>query len=217
MSLTTQAFTYAFNNIDNLTDFVQDRVSKRIKSDDNDYDKDTTFVVFTTFENGVFTPHVMAEPDFHASTLVDMYALELTVLTVANGKALTSDANQTKTWFSAEFGRNLRKAQDLDANANAIVQTDDKTVIGITNYDMQLPLKSFLLKTGQDLYKVRAGLDKLVHITTDRPSIVKDMADWYYDKLMEKSLMSFLNDPNYGLSVLNNITSRVTYVIHQEG
>lgn len=217
MSLTTQAFTYAFNNIDNLTDFVQDRVSKRIKSDDNDYDKDTTFVVFTTFENGVFTPHVMAEPDFHHSTLVDMYALELTVLAVANGKALTSDANQTKTWFSAEFGRSLREAQTLDASADAIIQTDDKTVIGITNYDMQLPLKSFLLKTGQDLYKVRAGLDKLVHITTDRPSIVKDMADWYYDKLMEKSLMSFLNDSNYGLKVLNDITSRVTYVIHQEG
>ena len=82
---------------------------------------------------------------------------------------------------------------------------------------MRLPLKSFLLKTGQDLYKVRAGLDKLVHITTDRPSVVKDMADWYYDKLMEKSLMSFLNDRNYGLKTLNDITSRVTYVIHQEG
>lgn len=216
MSLTTQAFTYAFNNIDNLTDFVQDRVSKLIQSDDNDYDKDTTFVVFTTFENNVFTPHVMAESGFHHSTLVDMYALELTVLAVANGKALASDANKTKTWFSAEFGRSLRKAQTLDANANAILQTDDKTVIGVTNYDMQLPLKSFLLKTGQDLYSVRAGLDKLVHITTDRPSIVKDMADWYYDKLMEKSLMSFLNDPNYGLKVLNDITERVTYVIHHE-
>lgn len=86
----------------------------------------------------------------------------------------------------------------------------------ITNYDMQLPLKSFLLKTGQDIFKVRAGLDKRVHITTDQPSIIKDMTNWYYDKLMEKSLMSFLNDPNYGLSVLNNITKRVTYVIRQE-
>ena len=216
MSLTTQAFTYAFNNIDSLTDFVQDRVSKLIQSDDNDYDKDTIFVVFTTFENSVFTPHVMAESDFHHSTLVDMYALELTVLAVAKGGALTSDYSQTRTWFSAEFGRSLRKAQDLDANANAVLQTNDKTVIAITNYDMQLPLKSFLLKTGQDLYSVRAGLDKRVHITTDRPSVVKDMADWYYDKLMEKSLISFLNDPNYGIKVLNDITERVTYVIHHE-
>lgn len=213
MSLTTQAFTYAFNHIENLTDFIQDRVSKLIQSDDNDYDKDTIFVVFTTFENSVFTPHVMAEPEFHHSTLVDMYALELTVLAVTNGKALTSDINQTKAWFSAEFGQSLRKAQDLDTNANAVVQTDSKTVIGITNYDMQLPLKSFLLKTGQDIYEVRAGLDKLVRITTDRPSVVKDLADWYYDKLMEKSLMSFLNDRNYGLKVLNDITERVTYVI----
>lgn len=217
MSLTTQAFTYAHNNADNLTTFIEDRVSKLIKSDDNDHDEDTTFVVFTTFENSVFTPHVMAEPDFHHSTLVDMYALELTVITVITGRSLTSSHKANRTSFVSEFGQNLREAQDLDTNANAVVQTDSKTVIGITNYDMQLPLKSFLLKTGQDLYSVRAGLDKRVHITTDRPSIVKDMADWYYDKLMEKSLMSFLNDPNHGLSVLNDVTERVTYVIHQEG
>ena len=217
MSLTTQAFTYAHNNADNLTTFIEDRVSKLIKSDDNDYDKDTTFVVFTTFENGVFSPHVMAEPNFHASTLVDMYALELTVIAVITGRSLTSNHKVNRTSFVSEFGQSLRKAQDLDANANAVLQTNDKTVIAITNYDMQLPLKSFLSKTGQDLYDVRTGLDKLVHITTDRPSIVKDMADWYYDKLMEKSLMSFLNDPNYGLSVLNDVTERVTYVIHQEG
>jgi len=213
MSLTTQAFTYAHNNADNLTSFIEDRVSKLIKSDDNDYDKDTTFVVFTTFENGVFTPHVMAEPNFHASTLVDMYALELTVIAVITGRSLTSNHKVNRTSFVSEFGQSLRKAQDLDANANAVLQTNDKTVIAITNYDMQLPLKSFLLKTGQDLYSVRAGLDKRVHITTDRPSIVKDMADWYYDKLMEKSLMSFLNDPNHGLSVLNDVTESVTYVI----
>lgn len=217
MSLTTQAFTYAHNNADNLTTFIEDRVSKLVKSDDNDYNKDTTFVVFTTFENSAFTPHVMAESAFHHSTLVDMYALELTVIAVITGRALTSNHKVNRTSFVSEFGQSLRKAQDLDASANAVIQTDGKTVIGITNYDMQLPLKSFLLKTGQDLYDVRTGLDKLVHISTDRPSIVKDMADWYYDKLMEKSLMSFLNDPNYGLSVLNNITERVTYVIHQEG
>ena len=213
MSLTTQAFTYAHNNANNLTSFIEDRVSKLIKSDDNDYDKDTTFVVFTTFENGVFSPHVMAEPNFHASTLVDMYALELTVIAVITGRSLTSNHKVNRTSFVSEFGQSLRKAQDLDANANAVLQTNDKTVIAITNYDRQLPLKSFLLKTGQDLYSVRAGLDKRVHITTDRPSIVKDMADWYYDKLMEKSLMSFLNDPNHGLNVLNDITERVTYVI----
>lgn len=213
MSLTTQAFTYAHNNADNLTSFIEDRVSKLIKSDDNDYDKDTTFVVFTTFENGVFSPHVMAEPNFHASTLVDMYALELTVIAVITGRSLTSNHKVNRTSFVSEFGQSLRKAQDLDANANAVLQTNDKTVIAITNYDMQLPLKSFLLKTGQDLHSVRAGLDKLIHITTDHPSIVKDMADWYYDKLMEKSLRSFLFDANYGLDVLNDITERVTYVI----
>jgi hypothetical protein len=213
MSLTTQAFTYAHNNADNLTTFIEDRVSKLIKSDDNDYDKDTTFVVFTTFENGVFSPHVMAESDFHHSTLVDMYALELTVITAITGRSLTSNHKVNQTSFVSEFGQSLRKAQDLDANANAVLQTNDKTVIAITNYDKQLPLKSFLLKTGQDIHKVRAGLDKLIHISSNRPSIVKDMADWYYDKLMEKSLNNFLLDTNYGLDVLNDITERVTYVI----
>lgn len=221
MSLITQAFIYALNNVDNLTSFIEDRVSKLIQSEDNDYDKDTTFVVFTVFENGVFTPHVIAESDFHYSTLVDVYdlkltILELTVLTIVAGRSLVSNHKANRTSFVSEFGQSLRKAQDLDASANAVIQTDDKTVIAITNYDMQQPLKSFLLKTGQDIFKVRAGLDKRVHITTDQPSIIKDMTNWYYDKLMEKSLMSFLNDPNYGLSVLNNITKRVTYVIRQE-
>lgn len=216
MSLTTQAFTYAFNHIENLTDFIQDRVSKLIQSNDNDYDKDTIFVVFTTFDKGVFAPHVMAESEFHASTLVDMYALNLTVLAVANGNTLISDYGQTKTWFSTALGRDLKEAQTLDTNANALVQASGKTIIGITNYDMQLPLKSFLLKTGQDRYDVRANLDKHVHIIAGHSSIVKDMVDWYYEKLMEKSLGSFLNDPNYGLKVLNDITERVTYVIHQE-
>lgn len=213
MSLTTQAFTYAHNNADNLTSFIEDRVSKLIQSDDNDYDKDTTFVVFTTFENGVFTPHVMAESAFHHSTLVDMYALELTVIAVITGRSLASNHKVNRTSFVSEFGQSLREAQDLDADADATFQTKDGTVIYINNYDKQLPLKSFLLKTGQDLHKVRAGLDKLIHISSNRPSIVKDMADWYYDKLMEKSLNNFLLDTNYGLDVLNDITERVTYVI----
>ena len=213
MSLTTQAFTYAHNNVENFTDFVRDRTSKIIKNPDNDYDKATLFVVFTTFENHMFTPHVLAEPDFHDSTIVDMYDLSVTVLTVTRGKLLVSDRRLTKNYLYGEFGDGLKKAQNLDADADDTFQTKDGTVIYINNYDKQLPLKSFLLKTGQDLHKVRAGLDKLIHISSNRPSIVKDMADWYYDKLMEKSLNNFLLDTNYGLDVLNDITERVTYVI----
>lgn len=213
MSLTTQAFTYAHNNVENFTDFVRDRTSKIIKNPDNDYDKKTLFVVFTTFENHMFMPQVLAEPDFHDSATVDMYDLSVTVLAVTRGELLVSDRRLTKNYLYGEFGDGLKKAQDLDADADATFQTKDGTVIYINNYDKQLPLKSFLLKTGQDLHKVRAGLDKLIHITTDHPSIVKDMADWYYDKLMEKSLRSFLFDANYGLDVLNDITERVTYVI----
>ena len=213
MSLTTQAFTYAHNNVENFTDFVRDRTSKIIKNPDNDYDKETLFVVFTTFENHMFMPQVLAEPDFHDSATVDMYDLSVTVLAVTRGKLLVSDRRLTKNYLYGEFGDGLKKAQDLDADADATFQTKDGTVIYINNYDKQLPLKSFLLKTGQDLHSVRAGLDKLIHITTDHPSIVNDMADWYYDKLMEKSLRSFLFDANYGLDVLNDITERVTYVI----
>lgn len=213
MSLTTQAFTYAHNNVKNFTDFVRDRTSKIIKNPDNDYDKETLFVVFTTFENHMFMPQVLAEPDFHDSATVDMYDLSVTVLAVTRGKLLVSDRRLTKNYLYGEFGDGLKKAQDLDADADATFQTKDGTVIYINNYDKQLPLKSFLLKTGQDLHSVRAGLDKLIHITTDHPSIVKDMADWYYDKLMEKSLNNFLLDTNYGLDVLNDITERVTYVI----
>lgn len=213
MSLTTQAFTYAHNNVWNFTDFVRDRTSKIIKNDENNYDKETLFVIFTTFENHMFTPHVLAENDFHDSVTVDMYDLNVTVLAVTRGKILVSDRRLTKNYLYGEFGDGLKKAQDLDADADTTFQTKEGTVIYINNYDKQLPLKSFLLKTGQDIHKVRAGLDKLIHISTDRPSVVKDMADWYYDKLMEKSLNHFILDANYGLDALNDITERVTYVI----
>lgn len=46
MSLTTQAFTYAHNNVENFTDFVRDRTSKIIKNPDNDYDKKNPFRCF---------------------------------------------------------------------------------------------------------------------------------------------------------------------------
>ena len=80
---------------------------------------------------------------------------------------------------------------------------------------MQLPLKSFLRKTGQDINNVNTRLVKHLNILSDKASLIQDMAKHYYNKVMDQPLSLFLSDKNHGLTVLNDVTDHVTYVIHQ--
>lgn len=80
---------------------------------------------------------------------------------------------------------------------------------------MQIPLKSFLVKTEQDVNAVRTRLIEHLNIASEKVSLIQDMANSYYNKIMDKPLDVFLNDKNHGLSVLNDVTEHVTYVIRQ--
>ena len=215
MSLTTQAFAYALNNIEELTKFVQNRASNIINDKDNNFDEDTIFVIFTMFGKGFFTTYLSPEPEFQDGTCFDPYALNLTVLAVISGKALLNNYDLVKGWFAGQLTRGFTDTETLDANADAVIHIKNTSIIGITEYDMQLPLKSFLRKTGQDINNVNARLVKHLNILSDKASLIQDMAKHYYNKVMDQPLGLFLNDKNHGLSVLNDITDHVTYVIHQ--
>ena len=89
MSLTTQAFAYALNNINELTKFIQNRGSNIINDNDNDFNKDDIFVIFTLFGKGFFTTYLLPETEFQDGVLFDPYALNLTVLAVTSGKTIT--------------------------------------------------------------------------------------------------------------------------------
>lgn len=119
MSLTTQSFNYALNNIDELTKFIQNRATNIINDTDNNFNEDDIFVIFTMVGKGFFTTYLLPETEFQDGVLFDPYALNKTVLAVTSGKTLTSDYNQVKEWFTNQLTHGLTEAQTLDEKADS--------------------------------------------------------------------------------------------------
>lgn len=121
MSLTTQSFTYALNNIEELTKFIQNRATNIINDTDNDFNEDTTFIIYTMFDESVFTMHLLPETVFLDGVCVDPYALNITVLAVTRGGTLTKDYELIKSWFADQLTQSLTETQTLDEKANAVI------------------------------------------------------------------------------------------------
>lgn len=123
MSLATQSFNYALNNIEELTKFIQNRATKIINdANDDDFNEDNIFVIFTIFKKGTFTIHLLPELVFQDGVCVDPYALNTTVLAVTNEKTLINDYEQVKSWFADQITQSLTEAQTLDEKADAVIQ-----------------------------------------------------------------------------------------------
>lgn len=120
MSLTTQSFTYALNNIEELTKFIQNRATNIINDADNNFNEDDIFVIFTIFAKGFFTTYLLPETEFQDGVLFDPYALNNTVLTVTSGKTLISDYDQVKEWFANQLTQSLNETQTLDEKADTV-------------------------------------------------------------------------------------------------
>lgn len=118
MSLTTQSFNYALNNIEELTKFIQNRATNIINDTNNDFNENTIFVVFTMFGKGFFTTYLLPETEFQDGVLFDPYALNITILAVTNGKTLIND--HVKEWFTDQLTQNLTETQTLDEKADAV-------------------------------------------------------------------------------------------------
>ena len=121
MSLTTQSFTYALNNIEELTKFSQNRGSNIINDKNNDFNEDTTFVIYTMFDEGLFTMHLLPETVFLDGVCVDPYALNITVLAVTRGETLINDYDQIKKWLTDQLTQSLTETQTLDEKADAVI------------------------------------------------------------------------------------------------
>lgn len=121
MSLTTQAFTYALNNIEELTQFSQNRGYDIINNANESFNKNTVFVIFTVFDGGVFTMQLLPEPVFLDGVYLDPYALNLTVLATISGEALLNDYDLVKGWLSGQFTQRLNETQTLDEKADAVI------------------------------------------------------------------------------------------------
>lgn len=120
MSLTTQSFAYALNNIEEITKFSQNRGSNIINNSDDDFNEDTIFVIYTVFDGGVFTMHLLPEPVFLDGVCVDPYALNITVLAATRGETLINDYDQVKEWLTNQLTHGLTEAQTLDEKADTV-------------------------------------------------------------------------------------------------
>lgn len=121
MSLTTQSFNYALNNIEELTKFIKNRATKIINdANDDNFNENNIFVIFTMFKKGTFTIHLLPELVFQDGVCVDPYTLNNTVLAVTSGKTLINDYEQVKSWLTAQLTQNLTEAQTLDEKADAV-------------------------------------------------------------------------------------------------
>lgn len=118
MSLTTQSFTYALNNIEELTKFIQNQATQFI--DDEYFNKDDIFIIFTTFEKSNFAGYLLPEPVFLDGVCVDPYALNITVLATTRGETLINNYDQFKEWFTSQLTNGLTETQTLDEKANAV-------------------------------------------------------------------------------------------------
>lgn len=121
MSLTTQSFTYALNNIEELTKFIQNRATNIINDADNNFNKDDIFVIFTTFEKDNFAAYLLPEPVFLDGVCVDPYAPNITVLDATRGETLINDYKVVKNWFTGQLAEGLIKAQTLDEKADSTI------------------------------------------------------------------------------------------------
>lgn len=119
MSLTTQSFTYALNNIKKVTEYIQNQATQFI--DDEYFNKDDIFIIFTTFEKDNFATYLLPEPVFLDAVCVDPYALNITVLAATRGETLINDYDQVKEWFTNQLTHGLTETQTLDEKADAVI------------------------------------------------------------------------------------------------
>lgn len=120
MSLTTQSFTYALNNIEEITKFSQNRGYDIINNANESFNKNTVFVIFTVFDGGVFTMQLLPEPVFLDDVCVDPYALNITILAATRGETLINDYDQVKEWLTNQLTHGLTEAQTLDEKADTV-------------------------------------------------------------------------------------------------
>lgn len=119
MPLTTQSFTYALNNIEKVTEYIQNQATQFI--DDEYFNEDDIFVIFTTFEKSNFNAYLLPEPVFLDGVCVDPYALNITVLAATRGETLINDYDQVKEWLTNQLTYSLTEAQTLDEKADTVI------------------------------------------------------------------------------------------------
>lgn len=195
MSVTTQAFTYAINHIENLMKQAATETKKAIANsafDENDY-----FVITLELTPSGFTSDVSIESDKFE---VMCYHPNVVAIFVDQGSKFLSWKSPTKDdleAFKNILTTKLKQAQKYDADADHLAETIQTQNILITNEDLGQPTLAFLKK-----YNINPDtfVETLVdNFSFNKDSHFKDINRYYFKELLNqpfKYLATAFSDEN---------------------
>lgn len=195
MSVTTQAFTYAINHIENLMEQAATETKKTINNsafDENDY-----FVITLELTPLGFTTDVSIESDKFE---VICYHPNVVAIFVDQGSKFLSWKSPTKDdleAFKNILTTKLKQAQKYDADADHLAETIQTKNIIITKEDLEQPTLTFLKKhsINHDTF-VETLADNL---SFNKDSHFKDINRYYFKELLNqpfKYLATAFSDEN---------------------
>lgn len=195
MSVTTQAFTYAINHIENLMKQAATETKKTINS--GFYGDDDYFVITVELTPSGFIPNVNDE----SNKLDDIaYNPNVIAIFVDQGSKFLSWENPTKD--DIEAFKNIliakhQQAQECDNDADRLTESPQTQNILITNEDLGQPTLAFLKKhnINPDTF-VETLVD---NFSFNKDSHFKDINRYYFKELLNqpfKYLATAFNDEN---------------------
>lgn len=245
MSVTSQAFVHAINHIESLMKLAAAETKKAIS--EKGYSEDDYFVISLELTDLGYNARTLYEGDnldtisYHSNVVAIFVDEASKFLSWENPTA--DDIKAFKDMLVIK----LEQAEKYDTLAERLAEQSQTRNIVITDEDLEQLTLAFLEKHGIDpetfiealadstpfdaggLFRdaniryFKGFLDQpFKHLATpngDRSLLLNDIFEskGTHFSFEAPELMSLLNDPNHGLSVLNDVTERVTYVIHQEG
>lgn len=195
MSVTTQAFTYAINHIENLMKQAATETKKTINS--GFYGDDDYFVITVELTPSGFIPNVNDE----SNKLDDIaYNPNVIAIFVDQGSKFLSWENPTKD--DIETFKNIliakhQQAQECDNDADRLTESPQTQNILITNEDLGQPTLAFLKKhnINPDTF-VETLVD---NFSFNKDSHFKDINRYYFKELLNqpfKYLATAFSDEN---------------------
>lgn len=182
MSVTTQAFTYAINHIENLMKQAATETKKTINN--GVYAEDDYFVITVELTPSGFIPSISDESD----KLDDMsYNPNIVAIFVDQGSKFLSWENPTKD--DIEAFKNIliakrQQAQECDNDADRLTESPQTQNILITNEDLEQPTLAFLKKhnINPDTF-VETLVD---NFSFNKDSHFKDINRYYFKELLNQ-------------------------------
>lgn len=182
MSVTTQAFTYAINHIENLMKQAATETKKTINN--GVYAEDDYFVITVELTPSGFIPSISNESD----KLDDMsYNPNVVAIFVDQGSKFLSWENPTKD--DIEAFKNIliakrQQAQECDNDANRLTESPQTQNILITNEDLGQPTLAFLKKhnINPDTF-VETLVD---NFSFNKDNFFKEISTYYFKELLNQ-------------------------------